>query len=738
LSASNEAVNNGTKAPTNKRFRMPGLSVQVFIALGLGILAGLFFGELMLVLKPVGDVFIGLLQMAVWPYVVVSLIGGLGRLTPAQAVSLGKRGGAFLLLFWGIALLFVLGFVATFPSWTSAAFFTTSIAEPASAFDFVGLYIPSNPFASLANSVLPAVVLFSVAMGFALIPLADEKKQPVLALLDTLTSIFMSIASFVVRLAPLGVLALVGVAAGTMRADELVRLQVYIYSYVAITLLLSLWVLPGLVTVLIPVTYRQLMGAAQKALITIFATGSLLVALPLVAEAAKKVLADIGSRSRDALSAVDVSVPINFTLPNVGKLIALAFVPFAGWLTGFEMSTGQYPVFLFSGLFGMFAEVVALPFLLDLTRIPSDTFQLFVALDVSTGRFGQLLGGVHTFVLSVLVAAAVVGLLKVQRVALIRYLLITVILSVVVLGGLRLSYEYVLPHEYQQDERFKSMQLAATTEPVKLSVLETLPVGDLVPGQSKLDQIVKRGVLRIGFLEDSLPNVFMNSESELVGMDVDLASVLAREIGVDLEFMKVLPDSMAECLDTGQCDLVMSGLTITPERMLGLRFSDPYMKATGSFVVRDYHRSKFSSREAVQALSKPRIGVLDDPYYVNTLQTYLPSAEVVRFNSVDDFFEQKGDDLDAMFMSAERGSAFTLIHPEFSVAIPQPDVLAAPVSIAIQRDAEDLESFINAWLQLKRADQTIDQLYSYWILGGGAEPRQPRWSVIRNVLGWIE
>jgi Na+/H+-dicarboxylate symporter/ABC-type amino acid transport substrate-binding protein len=738
MSASGEAVNDGAKVPPKKRLRMPSLSVQVFIALGVGLLAGIFFGELMLVLEPVGDIFIGLLQMAVWPYIVVSLIGGLGRLTPTQAASLGVRGGAFLLLFWGIALLFVLAFVATFPSWTSAAFFTTSLAEPASAFDFVGLYVPSNPFASLANSVLPAVVLFSIAMGFALIPLDQQKKQPVLDLLETLTSAFMSIASFVVRLAPLGVLALVGVAAGTMRADELVRLQVYIYSYISITLLLSLWVLPGLVTVIMPISYRQLMSAAQKALITVFATGSLLVALPLIAEAAKKVLTDMGSRSRDSLSAIDVTVPVNFTLPNVGKLIALAFVPFAGWLTGFEMSTGQYPVFLFSGLFSMFAEVIALPFLLDLTRIPSDTFQLFVALDVSTGRFGQLLGGVHTFALAVLVAAAVSGLLKVRRAALIRYLLITVSLTVVVLGGLRLCYEYVLPHDYEQDTRFKSMQSAATTIPVIRSVFETQAAGDPIAGYSKLDQIIEQKVLRVGYIEDSLPSVFLNSDSELVGMDVDLAIVLAREIGVALEFVEVPPDSMSDCLDLGLCDLVMSGLTITPDRMLGMRFSDPYMKATGSFVVRDHHRSKFSSREAVQTLSAPRIGVLDDPYYVNTLQTYLPRAEIVLFDSVDDFFESPSDELDAMFMSAERGSAFTLVHPEFSVAIPQPDVLAAPVSIAMHSDAEKFETFINAWLQLKREDQTIDQLYRYWVLGGGAEPRQPRWSVIRDVLGWIE
>jgi len=168
-----------------------------------------------------------------------------------------------------------------------------------------------------------------------------------------------------------------------------------------------------------------------------------------------------------------------------------------------------------------------------------------------------------------------------------------------------------------------------------------------------------------------------------------------------------------------------------------MRFSDSYMKATMSFVVRDHVRSKFSSREAVKVLVKPRIGVLDVPYYVDTLQSYLPQAEIVKLYSPDEFFEGRSEKFDALFLSAERGSAWTLIHPEFSVAIPQPDVLAAPVSIAMARDAESLAEFINAWLRLKREDQTINQLYKYWILGGGAEPRQPRWSVIRDALAWV-
>jgi ABC-type amino acid transport substrate-binding protein len=46
--------------------------------------------------------------------------------------------------------------------------------------------------------------------------------------------------------------------------------------------------------------------------------------------------------------------------------------------------------------------------------------------------------------------------------------------------------------------------------------------------------------------------------------------------------------------------------------------------------------------------------------------------------------------------------------------------------------------FINTWIELKRKDGTIDDLYKYWILGQNATPHGPRWSIIRNVLGWVE
>ena len=148
------------------RRRMPSLSAQIFIALGLAIAAGLFFGELIQPIKLFGDIFIGLLQMTVLPYILVSLVGGLGRLSYAETRLLALKGGGFVLLFWGIALLVTLLFTLSFPNWESATFFSTSLVETGSEFDLVGLYIPTNPFASLSNSVVPAIVLFAIAVGW--------------------------------------------------------------------------------------------------------------------------------------------------------------------------------------------------------------------------------------------------------------------------------------------------------------------------------------------------------------------------------------------------------------------------------------------------------------------------------------------------------------------------------------------------------------------------------------------
>jgi membrane-bound lytic murein transglycosylase MltF len=154
--------------------------------------------------------------------------------------------------------------------------------------------------------------------------------------------------------------------------------------------------------------------------------------------------------------------------------------------------------------------------------------------------------------------------------------------------------------------------------------------------------------------------MFRNVHGQTVGFDAEMAHQLARDLGVELELVRVDSGRKFDYLDDGRADIMMTGLTVTPERATKVRFSQPYMDATIAFVVRDHERNDFNSRKKIQALDRPRIAIMNIPYYVDT------------------------------------------------------------------------------WITLKRRDGDIGIAYRHWILGKGAERKEPRWAVIRDVLGWVD
>ena len=131
---------------------------QILLGLVLGLAVGVFLGEYASPFSLAGDIFIALLQMTVLPYIIVSLIANLGRISWAQSRSLlvSAIGVLAALLFIGMVMLAVIPLA--FPDWQQASFFSTALTEASRAFDVVALYIPANPFSSMANNVvkLPA------------------------------------------------------------------------------------------------------------------------------------------------------------------------------------------------------------------------------------------------------------------------------------------------------------------------------------------------------------------------------------------------------------------------------------------------------------------------------------------------------------------------------------------------------------------------------------------------------
>ena len=717
------------------------LSAKIFLGLALGIAFGIFFGESISFLGIIGEAFIQLLQMSVLPFVTFSLVTGLGRLTYHEALSLAKKCGALLLLLWAIALSMVSLIPLAFPDWESASFFSSTLVNAGKEVDFLKLYIPANPFHSLSNAIIPAVVLFSIIAGVALIGV--ERKQVLLDPLSALLEVLTRVTGFVIQLAPLGVFAISASAAGTLDLEDLGRLQVYLLTYITASLVLTFWVLPALVANLTPLSYRDVVVTIRGALITAFATGNLMVVLPILTEQGRELLKRAELSSDESDSAVEVIVPTSFTFPSTGLLLSLSFIPFAAWYVGSSLSFTQFPSFLVSGVVSFFGgAIMAMPFLLNLLRLPADLLELFVTVDVFTGRFGSLLAAMHVWVLTLLGSCALSGQLRIRWLKLLVYVGVSVVLSVATLGGTRLFFFYALDPEYTKYTSLIEMDLKY--KPVKSTILESppLPSSDNDPKTSRLDEILTRGTLRVCYLQDRLPWAFRNAEARLVGFDIEMAHNLAKEMHVELEFVfmeKRVPKEVDDALNAGSCDIGMTGYVLRPDRTQRITFSNPYMEATVAFVVKDYRRESFKTWKSARSLGAIKIGIpTASRHYLSLAESLLPQATFVQIDSPREFFKNSVEELDAMIFLAESGSAWTVVYPRFNVVVPLPNPMVIPLAYPMPNDERELRDFVNAWIELEKKDKTIEALFKHWILGQGAEKHEPRWSVIRNVLHWVD
>ena len=86
-------------------------------------------------------------------------------------------------------------------------------------------------------------------------------------------------------------------------------------------------------------------------------------------------------------------------------------------------------------------------------------------------------------------------------------------------------------------------------------------------------------------------------------------------------------------------------------------------------------------------------------------------------------------------MSAEAAGAWTLIYPQYSVAVPSDLSIRIPVALALPRGQPDWLNYVDSWLSFEIGVGTIDRLFDRWILGRDMDAGKRRWSILHDVLG---
>ncbi|MED4228078.1 cation:dicarboxylate symporter family transporter [Neobacillus cucumis] len=215
------------------------LAWQIFIGLALGIIVGaIFYGnpQIAKILQPFGDIFIHLIKMIVVPIVISSIIVGVAGVGDSK--KLGKLGGKTILYFeiiTTIAILVGLIFANVFHPGTgvdrshlsktdiNSYVATASTTESHSMADTFVNIVPTNIIQSLANGDMLAIIFFSVMFGLGIAAIG-EKGTPVINFFKATADAMFHVTNQVMKFAPIGVFALIGVTVSKFGLSSLIPL----------------------------------------------------------------------------------------------------------------------------------------------------------------------------------------------------------------------------------------------------------------------------------------------------------------------------------------------------------------------------------------------------------------------------------------------------------------------------------------------------------------------------------
>ncbi len=714
---------------------------RILLALGLGISLGVFFGEYVSPLRILGDIYIGLLQMTVLPFIVCSIIGNIGHLTLAQSKRLAVTGFSVLFVLWavGFAALFLLA--QALPSLSSGSFFSTSLVQEEGTADLLDIFLPSNPFRSLSENLVPGVVIFCMFVGFAL--MQTPNNEPILSALDVLNDTLGRVGSYVARLSPLGVFAISASAAGTLTLDEFGRLQAYFAIYFAAVFLLAVFVLPLLIAAVTPFTYRDVIGTQGSVLITAFAIGSVFAVIPMLIESQKALMAKLPARgvkadSEQAENAAEFLIPMAYPFPHLGKIVTMIFIPFAAWFYGQSIQFGEYATLFAAGTFLSFGKVtVTIPFLLDLFEIPSDIFRLFLLSSVLAGPLSDLLGAAHLIAFTTLVTCALQGLLRFRQFKLISTVAMCFAIAVGTTFVTRHTLAAFAADTFSRDNVVASMGLLEERAPNTILAVSEPNPEPLLEGETYSDRIDRRGIIRVGFHPDNLPFSYFNERGNLVGHDIDLIHRFANDLDLEVEFVPFTGLTLWDQYREDHFDIAVSELEINLSAGEASLFSLPYAVVHFAFVAPDHDRERFERLADLENDSDLTLGVRSGSYFADVVREALPNARIVELWSDSQFFEGPPEPMDALVTSAEGGSAWTLIHPTYALIDPRDDHTSRPLAFLRKRD-DRIENGLDTWFRLQEHEGTLNRVFEYWIQGIGTEDESERWSVIRDVLHWVD
>jgi polar amino acid transport system substrate-binding protein len=233
-----------------------------------------------------------------------------------------------------------------------------------------------------------------------------------------------------------------------------------------------------------------------------------------------------------------------------------------------------------------------------------------------------------------------------------------------------------------------------------------------------IDRIQQRGELAVGMTGEMPPLNMTTRDGMIIGLEVDLARRMAQAMGVDLRLQQIAFPDLLPALQAGKVDMVLSGMTMTPQRNMRAAFVGPYFVSGKSFLTKT---------KALLSVTEP--GQMNNPDTVLTalqdstsqafVEKLIPEAELVTVPSYEQGVQMViQDEADALVADYPICVVSVFRYPEAELSFLLTPLSYEPIGIAIPSNDPLLMNWVTNFLNTLEDSGVLEDLTEKWFEDG--------------------
>ncbi|HDE0614689.1 TPA: ABC transporter permease subunit [Staphylococcus aureus] len=224
------------------------------------------------------------------------------------------------------------------------------------------------------------------------------------------------------------------------------------------------------------------------------------------------------------------------------------------------------------------------------------------------------------------------------------------------------------------------------------------------------EKIKERGELRVGLSADYAPMEFehtVNGKTEYAGVDIDLAKKIAKDNNLKLKIVNMSFDSLLGALKTGKIDIIIYGMTSTPERKKQVDFSDSYMMTKNIMLVK---KDKVNEYKDIKDFNNKKVGAQKGTEQEKIAQTEIENASITSLSRLPDvILALKSGKVEGAVVEKPVAEAYLKQNPKLGISNVKFNEEEKDTVIAVPKDSPKLLSQINKTIKEVKDKGLIDK-----------------------------